>query len=273
MKLKISLVGVKRIQSAVARSHFSPAVIDQAAEAILQAEGLINPLILRRLDWQSYEVVDNHLGYYAAVRAKELDLARGETVQGIILEPEQEAALLTQVQLFRGAVLAPEAVIADPPTAPDLTDRFAQFERTIAAQFAALRDENQHLRQAIETIRDQVTTPPPITLDDGALGAIAAKLIPFLPTVQPATSGHTSISKPSFSRPPSLPKTTPKINLNCATAVELCQVKGLGKSKAEAILKRRQEQGDFTFIDQLADLPGITQNTIQKYQWSDLFEV
>lgn len=268
MKLKISLVGVKRIQSAVARSHFSPAVIDQAAEAILQAEGLINPLILRRLDWQSYEVVDNHLGYYAAVRAKELDLARGETVQGIILEPEQEAALLTQVQLFRGAAAA-----AEPAIAPDLTHRFAQFERTIAAQFAALRDENQHLHQAIAALRDQVTTPPPIALDEAALGAIAAKLIPFLPTAQPAKSGHTSTSKPSFSRPASPPKTTPKINLNRATAVELCQVKGLGKSKAEAILKRRQNQGDFTSIDQLADLPGITPNTIQKYQWSDSFEV
>lgn len=273
MKLKISLVGVKRIQSNVARSHFSAAMIEQAAQAILQVEGLINPLILRRLDWQSYEVVDNHLGYYAAVRAKELDLARGETVQAIILEPEQEAALLTQVQLFRRAESTSATAVTEPPAAPDLAHLFTQLERRITTQLAALRDDNQHLRHELDALRRQVAAPPPIALNDTALGAIAEKLMPLLPTTPPATSHRPSPAKSAPSHPAPISPPTPKINLNRATVVELCQVKGLGKSKAEAIVQRRQAQGDFTSIDQLAALSGITQNTIQKNRWSDFLEV
>jgi competence protein ComEA len=164
-------------------------------------------------------------------------------------------------------------VATEPPTAPDFAHLFAQFERTIATQLAALRDDNQHLRHELDALRHQMTAPPPIVLNDAALGAIAEKLLPMLPITPPATPHRPSPAKPSPSRPAPISTPTAKINLNRATVVELCQVKGLGKSKAEAILKRRQAQGDFTSIDQLAALSGITQNTIQKNRWSDLLEV
>lgn len=46
-------------------------------------------------------MVDGHFEYYAAVRAKELDLARGEMTDAIVVEPENEAAILEQVRLLR----------------------------------------------------------------------------------------------------------------------------------------------------------------------------
>ena len=57
---------------------------------IIAAEGIINPLILNRTGINSFAVVDGYFEYHAAARAKEIDLARGETVAAYIVEEENE---------------------------------------------------------------------------------------------------------------------------------------------------------------------------------------
>ncbi|NJL89167.1 MAG: ParB N-terminal domain-containing protein [Coleofasciculaceae cyanobacterium SM2_1_6] len=105
MKLQTKLIAVKRINSSTARSSFSADEIEQVANLIVNAEGIINPIILRQHSLESYEVVDGHFEYHAAVRAKEISLLKGETVQAIILEPENEEILLEQVSILRRILL------------------------------------------------------------------------------------------------------------------------------------------------------------------------
>ncbi len=55
-----------------------------------------------------------------------------------------------------------------------------------------------------------------------------------------------------------------KINLNTATAAQLCELSGIGESKAEAILQYREENGGFQTVDELTQVSGIGDSTLEK---------
>jgi ParB family chromosome partitioning protein len=101
MKLSTSLVAVKKINSAVPRSNFSDEELEGAAQLILEAEGVINPVVLRRTSLESYEVVDGDFEYYAAARAREIDPRKGEMIGAFIIEDENEQVIKEQVKLLR----------------------------------------------------------------------------------------------------------------------------------------------------------------------------
>ena len=101
MKLATSLVAVKKIISSKLRSIFADNELEQAARLILDSEGVINPIVVRRTSLQSYEVVDGDFEYYAAVRAREIDPRKGEMIGVFIIESENEETLTKQVELFR----------------------------------------------------------------------------------------------------------------------------------------------------------------------------
>ncbi|MDZ8030716.1 Rho termination factor N-terminal domain-containing protein [Nostoc sp. DedSLP04] len=101
MKLSNSFIAVKKISSPVLRSQFSEDKLTQTAELILKVEGIINPLILRIINAQSYEVVDGHFEYYAAARAKEIDPQKGEYIGAFVIDPDNEEVLQKQIELMR----------------------------------------------------------------------------------------------------------------------------------------------------------------------------
>ncbi|RCJ24959.1 hypothetical protein A6S26_17290 [Nostoc sp. ATCC 43529] len=101
MKLATSLVAVKKITSSKLRSIFADNELEQAARLILDSEGVINPIVVRRTSLQSYEVVDGDFEYHAAVRAREIDPRKGEMIGVFIIESENEETLTKQVELFR----------------------------------------------------------------------------------------------------------------------------------------------------------------------------
>jgi hypothetical protein len=103
MKLSTSLVAVKKITSLKPRSNFADHELEEAANLILESEGVINPIVVRRTSLQSYEIVDGDFEYYAAARAREIDPRKGEMIGVFIIEDENEEVLTKQVQLFRKA--------------------------------------------------------------------------------------------------------------------------------------------------------------------------
>jgi len=114
MKLSTSLIAVKKINSPVDRSTFSEKDLNSAAASILKAEGLINPLVVKRLSLDAYEVVNGHLEYYAAVRAREIDPRKGETIGAFIIDSDNEAALIEQVEILRNNAHT-QLIISPPP--------------------------------------------------------------------------------------------------------------------------------------------------------------
>lgn len=56
-----------------------------------------------------------------------------------------------------------------------------------------------------------------------------------------------------------------KININTASAAELETLNGIGPSKAEAILRYREEHGPFADISDLLQVPGIGEKTLENF--------
>ncbi|MFC4076786.1 helix-hairpin-helix domain-containing protein [Salinithrix halophila] len=54
------------------------------------------------------------------------------------------------------------------------------------------------------------------------------------------------------------------INLNTAEAADMEQLNGIGPSKAEAIIRYREENGPFSSVDQLTEVPGIGEKTLEQ---------
>lgn len=101
MRLSSSLIAVKRTTSPNSRSEFSNDNLEQAARLILDAEGLVNPIVVRRIDIESYEVIEGHFEYYAAARAREIDPLKGEMLEAFIVNSDNEEVIQKQVKLFR----------------------------------------------------------------------------------------------------------------------------------------------------------------------------
>ena len=54
-----------------------------------------------------------------------------------------------------------------------------------------------------------------------------------------------------------------KININQATVEELTQLKGIGETLAERIVKYREENGPFKSVDELMHVKGIGPKTFE----------
>jgi hypothetical protein len=103
MKLSTSLVAVKKVISFANRADYEVERIEELALQILKAEGIISPLILRRKSLDAYEVVENDFGYYAAVRAREIDPRKGELISAIIIDsdnPTISESIVKQIELL-----------------------------------------------------------------------------------------------------------------------------------------------------------------------------
>ncbi|NOQ46752.1 MAG: competence protein ComE [Desulfobulbaceae bacterium] len=55
-----------------------------------------------------------------------------------------------------------------------------------------------------------------------------------------------------------------KVNINTADVTELQTINGIGQTKAEAIVKYRQEHGQFETTDDLTEVKGIGDKTVNK---------
>jgi competence ComEA-like helix-hairpin-helix protein len=268
MKLQTSLVAVKKIESDVARSSFSAEAIEQVAQLMIQAEGTINPIILKRTSLESYQVVDGHFEYYAAVRAREMSPLKGEMIQAIILEPENEEVLLAQVNLLRKGSIPELESGGDADLTSSLEPRFANLEKVFRSQFEELRKDNRNLERSINEMAGRTSDVQTSGLTEESIRAIAEKVAEVLRPIvsRSATSGRSSKrSIEEFKQHP--------VDLNSASVSELSTVPGIGDQKAVDIVKRRETKGYFTSVEELTEIKGIAKSTIDRHRWRECFVI
>lgn len=271
MKLQTKLVAVNRVSSSLARSSFPSDQIDKVANLIISAEGVINPIIMRRTSFDSYEVIEGHFEYYAAVRARELSILKGEMIQAIILEPENEETLLEQVNILRrnSSASSPsstensnqsrETINLDQVT--NIEDKFINLEKIFKAQFDELQKANRSLENQLTELFHQNQKP---TINEELVNQIAQKVSE---TILPIIS-----SLPSHPRSSNRSNSTVKIlldspiNLNMATEEELSKLPGIRKDIPALIVEERNAKGTFSAIEQLIEVKGIGSASIDRWK-------
>lgn len=271
MKLPTKLVAVKKITSPTPRSGFPVGDIEEAADLLIAAEGTINPLILRRTSFDTYEVVDGHFDYHAAVRAREKAHLQGEMIQAIVIEPENEASVLAQVELRRKRGAAPSVPVAgeDNP----LAAQFLNLEQIVKNQFEELRKQSQRLdSQLAKLASSQPSTP---NLNDEIIEKIVGKVVealrPLLPTPRSTKSKRAKATLEELKASP--------LNINQATAAELQCVDGIGPKLAQRIVDLRSIVGSFKQMTDLIKADSqeqgknkqITQAKVERHHWADCF--
>jgi hypothetical protein len=103
-KLSPKLINTKRIE--LPTQEFDEKDLRAAAEASLELGGFIEPPVVRRvgnLTELKYEVVSGQFQVAAAIVARAIDPARGETINAIVIEEENEAAIVKQMKAQKNA--------------------------------------------------------------------------------------------------------------------------------------------------------------------------
>jgi hypothetical protein len=157
--ISCSLVDVKNITSDVPRSKFVEAELDNLADIILETGGIIKPLVVKMAGAENYTLIDGHLEYYAAVRAREKDSRKGEMVNAFIISPKNEQIVKKQAEAIRGF----ESVFEQAKTIPankNLESRLTNIELRVEKQINELRSEyvqgKQYLENKLKEIESKI---------------------------------------------------------------------------------------------------------------------
>lgn len=141
--MKHFLVDVASIVSKQPRDRFDPEAVDSLADSILESDGLLKPLVLRATGPESFEVVDRHLEYWAAVRAREKDPRKGEMVNAYVALPKSTEAIERQLAVLKRTEAGEEPAAAGMPPK----------EADIAAALAALRAGTQRTEAVCNAVK------------------------------------------------------------------------------------------------------------------------
>jgi competence protein ComEA len=109
----------------------------------------------------------------------------------------------------------------------------------------------------------------PVWAQQPSVGTPAPKTPPATPAPDSAVT-PTPPAAPAAPVPaPAMETATPaatKVNINTADETALTSVKGIGKSRAKAIIAYREKNGAFTTVDDLTKVKGIKEKSLNKFK-------
>ncbi|WP_293331030.1 ParB N-terminal domain-containing protein [Microcoleus sp. CAWBG58] len=281
-KLSPSLVAVKRITSAVPRSNFADRDLDKLARLILDSGGLINPIIVRRTSMDAYEIVDGDFEYYAAARAREIEPLKGETIGAFILEPENEALLLEQLEILRKTAITENLGEIEIPKESLITEASVEIETLEASSSLEQRLTNLEARLEIqinELKAEHAREKELLAERIQEVENLISQQLPLLIEAQLASRINELKSEPASSKP-SLVDAVPKVEqvtsqpmsllaaLNTQNPAQLKanleDTKLLKAPVIQLILKERDVRPFVSFANVVERIKGLTDKTMIK---------
>jgi hypothetical protein len=153
--MRFYTVDVKSISSNIPRSKFAESELDRLAELILESEGLIRPLVLKQIGVEEYTVIDGHLEYYAAVRAKEKNPRKGEMVNAFEIVAKSESIITQQLELLKGLLNTP-ATTATVGSDSRLANIELRFEQRMSEIRAELIQQTKEFNDKLKIVESKI---------------------------------------------------------------------------------------------------------------------
>jgi competence ComEA-like helix-hairpin-helix protein len=243
--LATKFVDIVSIHTNVSRSEFSQDEIEKLACNFLLSGGSTKPLIVRPKSTEEFDVIEGHLEFYAALRAKEID-DNFEMIQAIILDSNNEKAITEQVDLFKE--------INPPLVASSTDDKLIEI----------IKNLEEHLSSDIKNLKPQLSHQTELTNLENIIKSQFDALKNDLMGEKFTQEIANRVAKLIIITPPPPGKKTIEeliknpIKLNTASKRDLLTVPGIGPQKALAILNRIEKKGNFQNINELAEIRGIS---------------
>jgi len=158
---KFIKVDVKDIKSEQLRSNLSEENIEKLADLILESGGLFQALILKQIGVENYLVLDGHLEYFAAVRAREKDPRKGEIVNAFVITAKDEETVKEQIQLLRGGKLPPNVTSSTGGNSPTIDSNWiSSFETRLSQIREELSQKNLNLESRLSQLEKEIIKSP-----------------------------------------------------------------------------------------------------------------
>jgi ParB family transcriptional regulator, chromosome partitioning protein len=148
------LIDLKDVVATKERSYFSEIELNNLANLIVEMRGLMRPVILKKIGFESFEIIEGNLEYYAALIAKEKEPSL-ETINAFLIDQEAENIVLKQMQLLSAT---PSVVTTVEKTDNSLDLRFNNLEKRLENQLQTIREEYQ---KEIKRLEEKIIVPPP----------------------------------------------------------------------------------------------------------------
>ena len=155
------------------------------------------------------------------------------------------------------------------------TPEFSVSESSVPVEAVILPEELSLTEYAVQP---ETTSSLP---QSDPIEAVVDDIVPEAPASTPpepaySTTATASTTKSSVKEVTELQNADPQpvqvestqgnalININTATASELMQLDGIGEVRAQAIVQYREEHGSFKSLDELVNVKGIGEKTLEK---------
>ena len=148
------LIDLQDVVATKERSYFPETDLHNLANLIVAMKGLMRPVILKKIGFERFQIIEGNLEYYACLIAKEKERSL-ETINAFVVDKEAENIALQQMQLlspFPGLITTPEKI--DNP----LELRMSNLEKRLETQLQAIREEYQ---KEIKRLEEKIIISPP----------------------------------------------------------------------------------------------------------------
>ena len=139
------LIDLQDVVATKERSYFPETDLHNLANLIVAMKGLIRPVILKKIGFERFQIIEGNLEYYACLIAKEKELSL-ETINAFVVDKEAENIALMQL-LYRDKII-------DNP----LELRMSNLEKRLETELQAIREEYQ---KEIKRLEEKIIISPP----------------------------------------------------------------------------------------------------------------
>jgi hypothetical protein len=148
------LIDLQDVVATKERSYFPETDLHNLANLIVAMKGLMRPVILKKIGFERFQIIEGNLEYYACLIAKEKERSL-ETINAFVVDKEAENIALQQIQLLSpspGLITTSEKI--DNP----LELRMSNLEKRLETQLQAIREEYQ---KEIKRLEEKIIISPP----------------------------------------------------------------------------------------------------------------